>query len=93
MAEETITCKTLRGFAHFVPGHGIVSGDPDAKDGKQANVPLSQLDLMVERGYVEKPKKVAADEAAAAKAAAKAEAEAEAAEKAADGDKDDAPPA
>lgn len=55
MAETTITAKALRSFAQFVMGHGIVSGDPDAEDGKQVEVPESQVEAFVKAGYIADP--------------------------------------
>lgn len=86
MAEETTTCLALRSFAEFVPGHGIVAGDPDAKDGKKVPVPNSQIERFAAMGFVKAPKGFApekereaeADDIAAAEDAARAEEEARA---------------
>lgn len=86
MAEETTICTVKRSFAEFVPGHGIVAGDPDAKDGKKVPVPNSMIERFVDQGMIEKPKGFApqkereqeAAETAAAEESARAEAEAEA---------------
>lgn len=86
MAEETTICLAERSFAEFVPGHGIVAGDPDAKDGKKVPVPNSQIERFVAMGFVKAPKGFApekereqeAEDAAAAEDAARADAEAEA---------------
>lgn len=86
MAEETTICIAKRSFAEFVPGHGIVAGDPDAKDGKKVPVPNSTIERFVELEMIEKPKGFApqkereqeAADVAAAEEAARAAAEAEA---------------
>ena len=83
MAEETTICIAKRSFAEFVPGHGIVAGDPDASDGKKVPVPNSQIERFVELGFVQKPKGFAPEEVreqevaqqAAVEEAARAEAE------------------
>lgn len=86
MAEETTICIAKRSFAEFVPGHGIVAGDPDAKDGKKVPVPNSMIERFVELEMIEKPKGFApqekreqeAAETAAAEEAARADEEAKA---------------
>lgn len=103
MAEETTICLAKRSFAEFVPGHGIVAGDPAAKDGKKVPVPNSQIERFVDLGFVAAPKGFApqkereqeAADTAAAEEAARADEEAKATaigEEAAVADAD-APPA
>lgn len=74
MAEETIKCKALATFTHYVSGHGQVHGDPESKDKNAKNpmVPVSVVLQLAEAGLIEAPKDFVdpnADEAEEAPAA------------------------
>jgi hypothetical protein len=58
---EKIACKALRDFTQFVPGYGMVHGDPNNSDPqvKHPDIPVTVLDLLKEEGKVEElPRKV-----------------------------------
>lgn len=78
---ETVKCKALVAFTHFVSGYGMVHGDPDSSD-KAANspeVPVDEVAGFVAREQVKAPKGFLEDrdDAAAAEAAEVAEVEAQ----------------
>ena len=58
MAEETVKCKALVSFTHYVSGHGQVHGDPESKDkaAKFPMVPVSVVTLLADGGMIEMPK-------------------------------------
>lgn len=56
MAEPTIKCKALAVFTEFVSGHGMVHGNPDAKDAKLPEIPHSAVAKLTAAGMIEAPK-------------------------------------
>lgn len=71
---ETVKCKALQPFSHFVSGYGIVHGNPDdanpdkrARDrARNPEVPVISIAAMAEDGLIQPPKDFvdpAADEA------------------------------
>ncbi|WP_417615311.1 hypothetical protein [Parasphingorhabdus sp.] len=52
---ECTPCKALRAFTEFVPGYGMVHGDPDSKDNKMPEVPNKAIDKLVGEDKIEAP--------------------------------------
>lgn len=78
---ETVKCKALVAFTHFVSGYGMVHGDPDSTDKAATNpeVPVDEVAGFVTREQVKTPKGFLEDreDAAATEAAEVAEVEAQ----------------
>ena len=53
---ETVSCKALMAFTHYVPDYGQVHGDPENEEAKTVNVPLVAVKMLVEDGRIAKPK-------------------------------------
>ena len=53
----TVTAAAKVAFTHYVPGYGQVHGDPKgSKQAKKPTVPESVVGLLIERGFITKPK-------------------------------------
>jgi hypothetical protein len=55
---DPIKCRALASFTVFVSGYGQVHGDPDAKlaEAKSPLVPESQIQQLVDQGFIAAPK-------------------------------------
>lgn len=55
MTIKTIKCAALMAFTQFVPGYGMVHGDPDNEGASEPEVPVTYIEQLEREGRIEPP--------------------------------------